>query len=200
MRSISDTGWLLASSLALLSAGCSCGPRTITSETSESDSIGSTSPGVPDVPPDLPPDLPPTCGAPLLLCDGECVDPQFDSDHCGQCGHKCNVPPPEYYQVGRCWGAECRPTYYECIRAEDGFESCESYYSSIGQECPPEGSDCGNGILMWGSEQGAACEAFEGGTAVGGAIGCTSSIPFGEFEIPDGGGIATFARCCCTQD
>jgi hypothetical protein len=30
------------------------------------------------------------CRAGLLLCDGDCVDPNLDRDHCGACGNQCD--------------------------------------------------------------------------------------------------------------
>ena len=90
--------------MALLLAACNCDSRTQTTDTGDESSGGDseTSGSDPDLP--LQQDLPPLCDAPTLLCGGECIDPEFDNNHCGECNHACMVPPEEYYPVGRCWG------------------------------------------------------------------------------------------------
>jgi len=41
------------------------------------------------------------CAAPLVLCDGACVDPMTNVDHCGTCGHACGCGSTSCTQ-GRC--------------------------------------------------------------------------------------------------
>lgn len=54
-------------------------------------------PGVPDEP-DQPPVEP--CGGERILCDGVCVDPLSDPDHCGRCGMTCRAE--QQCRVGQC--------------------------------------------------------------------------------------------------
>jgi hypothetical protein len=43
------------------------------------------------------------CGAPLVMCNGVCVDPTYDNGNCGSCGHHCSVDET-------CVGGQCEPS------------------------------------------------------------------------------------------
>jgi len=62
------------------------------------------------------------CTSPLLCCDGRCVNPNHDPEHCGGCDAACPASPP-YCEWGTCGTPPCSGT--ACI----GIEFC------CGSEC-----------------------------------------------------------------
>lgn len=71
--------------LAVLLGGCVAEYRaTVDTEGSETGSTGTETDAAGTVTPP-----PPECDEGDLLCDNACIDPEWDSNHCGECGAQC---------------------------------------------------------------------------------------------------------------
>jgi hypothetical protein len=82
-----DTALRTSLSIALIVALAACGPRR-DFDTAPSDATTTA-------------DMPASgCTAPLVVCNGACVNPQTDSDHCGACGTAC--PAGQACVMGAC--------------------------------------------------------------------------------------------------
>ena len=57
------------------------------------------------------------CKAPRMLCDEQCIDPQTDAEHCGNCETSCS--PDESCQSG-----SCQPVSVPTTECETGEEVC----------------------------------------------------------------------------
>ena len=109
---------------------------------------------LPDMPEDTVPDLPvdggsdePDCPPGEIYCEGSCVDPDWNPDHCGWCGNACG-------EGERCCEGSCRM----CCNAShcDDGEPCTTDTCSGGtcshtaladmDEC-----DGGRGVCCWGT-------------------------------------------------
>jgi len=81
------------------------------------------------------------CGCPTGLtdCNGECVDTQNSDDNCGECGLRCDVPPPD------ACATQPANTYYGCRVGKCGALKCAGYAadcnSDLGKKCLSNGCE-----------------------------------------------------------
>lgn len=119
--------------------GSSCGPR-VQDPGPPSMSTGTTSTGGADATSEsdgasgtmLPP---PDCDAPEVACGQECVDLQWDSEHCGRCDNYCGL---EGAKFGQCHEGRCTSTLSPCVTREEVEEigtTCEKICVHFGMEC-----------------------------------------------------------------
>jgi hypothetical protein len=112
------------------------------------------------------------------LCDGICVDTSNAMEHCGMCGHGCDVVDGD----GGCTDGVCAPTLSECVATADPLVSCTDVCVGEGKVCV-EGA-CGAILVWYGSLN--SCNSFIGSTAGG-----PCSLPM----VP----VADYYRCCCGE-
>lgn len=80
-------------------------------------------------------------------CDGECVDLEAHDDHCGACGHACEItrsPAPS----GGCDHGRCAPTYSPCTPGTR-FADCAAVCGAESRACT---GDCEWGYLAFADE------------------------------------------------
>ena len=90
------------------------------------------------------------CAPPTLSCDGECVDPETNADHCGGCGEACDPAGAMACQAAPvCTGGECgfelRPADTLCRMAScegDLPEVCDGASPECPAACGCEGEPC----------------------------------------------------------
>jgi hypothetical protein len=70
------------------------------------------------------------CAEPKVVCDNQCVDLEYDNDHCGTCGHAC-APTQSF---GQCWLAECTPRTH-CVFPDEPYRTCSEVCRRDGTEC-----------------------------------------------------------------
>lgn len=124
------------------------------------------------------------CDPGELLCDGECIDPQSDDDHCGACGFSCMIGDKlGNGEVGGCLDGECQPFWSGCNPAEDPYD-CNQVCFDLGAFCAP--GACNNvTITYFGAD--ITCESFD---ISGSYVACIQS----QIAGPPG-----IYRCCCQQ-
>jgi hypothetical protein len=132
-------------------------------------------------------------------CGDECVDLRWSNEHCGACGHACNV----VGSAGDCWDGVCPPTFY-CVLAGQGFSTCTSVCAWYGETCvdtPSEIPSACVGVdhgLFYNVTPDFDCEF--GYTGVSGAPGlCDDPIRWDQIGGPNGGSLPGAVGCCCTQ-
>ena len=133
------------------------------------------------------------------VCDGQCVNLLHSNEHCGECGHICR----EFNgsTVGICKWGQCEPTITGCLRPEDGFETCDEYCASLGEQCverrndPPETYPCGEGGTFRRDPD--LCE--DGYGDVMPIAFCADPIPWGPLPPPADDIVVEVVSCCCTQ-
>jgi len=69
------------------------------------------------------------CGAGALCCNGRCVNPAYDPEHCGGCNNPCPNETPF------CDGGTCTETPCEGVVCQGGTYCCGSNCCNIGQVC-----------------------------------------------------------------
>ncbi|GEM_PF-4006872 len=108
---------------------------------------------VPDVGPDADPDVGPdadvgpSCEADELKCDGDCIDPTSDDEHCGACGHFCEADFVCSQGVCVCTG---------------GLEACDASCVNLDQDplnCGSCGNACDAGDVCDGGVCSDTCDA-----------------------------------------
>jgi hypothetical protein len=138
------------------------------------------------------------CREDLLACNGECVDPSTNDDHCGACDHECREP----VFFGACQLASC-PSAHWCASVDLGLETCSEVCAHHGQTCD-EGPrvlsrGCGGAYLFtFGLGALERCEKGIGSEAAVDAT-CDDLIDWsykgGLTHEP-----ARAVACCCTQE
>ena len=140
--------------------------------------IGPDVPGEPDTPiePDADADTVVICESTEVECDGQCVDPTNDDDHCGQCDNPCTTDDPDV--TATCEEGACT---FHCNEA--GHDYCEISGETFlcvdittDEHCGECNSACADGQFC----DGTSCEDIpcdQEGTPFGGGLG-TSDDPF----------------------
>lgn len=111
----------------------------------------------------------PTCAAPLVACEGKCIDPQTDPGHCGASG-SCQ---------GNEAGAICADT--EVCVAGICTPECPSGQVECNGQCIDPQADpnyCGASGTCQGNEAGVICSATE--ACIAGV--CTPVCPLGQIK------------------
>jgi hypothetical protein len=137
------------------------------------------------------------CREDLLACNGECVDPSTNNDHCGVCNHQCFEP--VFY--GACEDATC-PSARRCVGSELGLRTCNEVCAHHGQTC-----DEGPRVLSrgcGGSHQfNFGLGALERCEKLGGEAGVEATCD-DLIDWSYKGGLthepARAVSCCCTQE
>lgn len=125
------------------------------------------------------------CADGELLCDGVCVDPQSNDDHCGSCGFGCMIGGnPGNGELGGCLNGECKPFWSGCTPPENPYD-CNQVCFDLNAFCAP--SACGNVTMVY-FDAGDTCDDFN--IAGSYSLGCIQPENFG----PPG-----WYRCCCQQ-
>jgi len=129
--------------------------------------VGPPDVGPPDVgPPDVgPPDTGPMCTGGTTACNGQCVNLQTDTAHCGSCGFICAARPNAAAAcvAGVCGTGTCAQGFGNCDNTSDN--GCESqlattsnHCGACGQRCCP-GNLCSAGTCVLGCQPGTtACQ------------------------------------------
>jgi hypothetical protein len=113
------------------------------------------------------------CDSPLILCDGQCIDPATTSAHCGACGNVCPAGTP-VCTGGVCVAAQeplgdttdtlCDAPFLlcsgECVDAATDARHC----GACGNACPADasvcaGSQCVPGQIVFGDTTDALCDS-----------------------------------------
>ncbi len=81
-----------------------------------------------------------------IVCDGECVDPGHDLEHCGDCNVECAAD--EICELGDCvFNCECDPAFEICIdercECREGTERCDGNCVVLRTDATHCG-ECGN--------------------------------------------------------
>jgi hypothetical protein len=117
-------------------------------------------------------------------CDGTCVDLESNDDHCGECGHACEVAPAPFGGPpwGGCESGRCGPTLAACALAER-LPDCTAACAEEGRTCA---SDCSGGFVAFldtrctvGAHQpgSAGCDPDPFGWPIGGSVRCCCEAP-----------------------
>jgi hypothetical protein len=134
----------------------------------------------------------PACAENQIECDGVCVNPNSDTNNCGQCGRTCWEGQMDLLEGG-CFQGECRPHYSECFTQADGFTTCAEVCASKGQTCRDKDDllRCGNVARAWHDpDEFEICEAHLDGVGLNNLENCESPLPFDNYA---------YITCCCTQ-
>lgn len=105
-------------------------------------------------------DGPQTCAPPRLECDGSCIDPQTDRQHCGDCGEYCDSG--ETCVAGYCadgCGETCDDEREVCVGS--GCE-CRLGFTRCGGACVDLDTNpafCGECMQSCLDDDSAVCEA-----------------------------------------
>ncbi len=126
----------------------------------------------------------PACDPPNISCNGECVDPLSDPDHCGECGKSCET----VLDSGGCVSGSCAPVWSDCIDVSN-LTLCPEVCQSQGYgACVTAGCGVDQMSVWW--------------------FGALSHCTSGEFspeaeanacQVEPTGMNSDFYRCCCEQ-
>lgn len=138
------------------------------------------------------------CQEGLLACNGECIDPSSDDEHCGACDHACK----QAFRFGHCLEGSCASAFL-CGGVEQELVTCVDVCALHGQVCddgPSMPRGCGGAgyQLYFDHDAHDDCElGFAGETSI--EASCTTPI---DWSIAGGweGDTARAVACCCTQD
>ncbi|KIG17903.1 Endo-1,4-beta-xylanase A precursor [Enhygromyxa salina] len=119
------------------------------------------------------------CEAGETWCDGICVDTSIDLEHCGSCGHACEVVDGN----GACSEGVCAPTLGNCVATGEPLVSCSEACAAQGKVCAAGG--CGGRTLTWHGNLD-SCNSF-----IGSAGGGPCSLPTEP--------VTNYYRCCCGE-
>lgn len=131
------------------------------------------------------------CLGGLVRCGDDCVDLQYDSFNCGECGRVC--PLAEHSPWSCTWDGQCPPTLGPCIHLDDEIPHCEALCNSVGQHCADT-----HHVYWFSSQEGATCGHKTTSTTTVYDMACDA--PFDWDKV---GGFAepvVAARCKCTND
>ncbi len=132
------------------------------------------------------------------VCDGQCVNLLSDYDNCGACGHVC----VRYNTAGYCKSGRCEASYFGCLRPEDGFQTCDEYCASLGEQCverkndPPETYPCSQRGTFRRDDM-YQCQQNAGNVMA--VAECAEPIPWGPLPPPADDIVVEVVSCCCTQ-
>jgi hypothetical protein len=115
------------------------------------------------------------CRAGSITCDGRCVEPETNPDHCGGCDVRC--------EGGRCCGGRCAPAGACCTAGRRGC---------------PAGAACraGRCVRVAGPEAAAAGAATATAAATAASFPPVRSCGGGKRSCPAADGDALRSRCC----
>jgi hypothetical protein len=110
-------------------------------------------------------------------CDGVCVDVMTEGNHCGACGMVCE---------GGCDDGKCAPKWGECVRFDEGFDTCDQICAASGEACIDKGCESNT----WrGYPANEDCEE--------GMFDIYHDEPCGQIQTwPLSGSVI---QCCCTD-
>ncbi len=99
---------------------------------------------------DVPADLPPACEEPFIECDGRCIDPRTDPDHCGGCNRPCRVITPGRdvpNEQGACVDGWCEPSFNSGCIDPQSTRTCTEICDSEKRRCIERG--CSGQTVYW---------------------------------------------------
>lgn len=138
------------------------------------------------------------CAAHELLCDGVCVDPRIDNQHCGACGRTCDFKLDPMLEGG-CYLGECTPLYSPCFAATAEPTTCADVCAASGESCVdgegPHG--CWAVAIGWAADDVESCEMHDPGVGLG-VVGCNDPLPFQEKLCGSEHAPCTHFACCCS--
>lgn len=128
-------------------------------------------------------------------CDGECRVLTYNDEHCGECYHACETRSG----TGTCTGGYCTPRVYDCITANDGFQTCADYCEAMGEQCAHDldiaGNQCYGHLILHETPTCGSMTLY----SLDPQTICEWPLPFGD-TIYDGAFTVAAVECCCTQD
>ena len=175
-----------------------CGPRvsTVTAggEGTEADAEPSDG-NNPDVPgSELDAGVPNPCDDGLLFCDGECVDPSTNNNHCGRCGNQCD----NLWTIGPCENGTCPPNYM-CGGDRTDYRDCNEVCEALGTSCV-DGIGCsGAHAYFYGIQGLSRCLKDASGNNLNPDATCSTPIDWerkGGLFLED----PVAVECCCLQE
>ena len=113
-------------------------------------------------------------------CDGVCTDLMTTAGHCGSCARACG---------DECQEGSCIPTWGECIGSISGFETCDAYCGSVGQECVENGCGAEN-VTIRGFTTPDVCSDNASYAPISEPCDFVQTWALGRKAV----------RCCCTDD
>lgn len=142
---------------------------------------------------DADPDVPSPCSDEELFCDGECIDPSANNDHCGRCGNQCD----NLSTIGPCDNGSCPPNY-ECGGDRTDYRDCNEVCEALGSSCS-DGVGCsGSHSYFYGIQGLEFCQEGLGGSNSEHGD-CSTPIDWerkGGLLLDDPVAVA----CCCLQE
>ncbi len=123
-------------------------------------------------------DLTLTC-AEGAACGGVCTDLMMTAQHCGACGKVC---------ASGCEDGGCAPAWGECVRFDEGFDTCDQICAASGQTCVENG--CGKGWTVRGFGGNFECMNDELETHFAEPCGAIQPWELDRVTV----------KCCCTVD
>lgn len=112
-------------------------------------------------------------------CGGVCTDLMKTAEHCGACGKSC---------ASGCKDGGCAPAFGECVRFDEGFDTCDQICGASGQTCVENG--CGKGWTVRGFSGDLDCMNDELETDFVEPCGAIQPWNIDRFVV----------KCCCTVD
>lgn len=166
-------------------AGADAGPADDGGEEDDGDDVPQPEPDV---------GVPNPCPEGEMLCEGECIDPSRDNDHCGRCGNQCeNVA-----NLGGCEEGVCPPNFV-CGGARTDYRDCNELCEAQGASCV-EGLGCsGARGYFYGITGVDDCEGGLSGSNNEPDALCSDPINWerkGGLFLED----PVAAACCCLQE
>jgi hypothetical protein len=129
------------------------------------------------------------CDAPMMLCSGNCIDPEADQDNCGKCGKSCS--PGTVCAAGKCT-FPCPANEQPCSSGDSGPQFCVNLKTD-NAHCGRCSTACGSGQFCVNGACSNAC--------VQGQTKCTSGAgtPYCANVQTDGANCGTCGNACPSQ-
>lgn len=111
-------------------------------------------------------------------CAGVCTDIMTNADHCGACSSICE---------GGCDAGKCAPKWGECIQMNSGFDTCDTYCTSVQEACVQDGCQDGSTVRVFGGNKDCKEETLY--TTVSESCDTVQTWSIGRLVV----------QCCCTD-